>query len=301
MWNRALLSGFALSLLATLPAVAADADKSPAAPALSAEQVVARNVEARGGLEAWRAVKAITFTGTLEAGGKKNAEIPFRMDLERPRKSRVEVEFAGDRAVQVYDGSHGYKLRPFLNRREIEPFKPEEAKAAAMESELDGPLVDYVAKGTRVRLEGMDKANGRDAYRLELTLKSGDVRRVWIDAETFLEAKIDGTPRIMDGRMRSVEITFSDYRTVGGLAFPFVVESSVDGGRQGHKMKIDHVEVNPSLDDARFTKGALLAAPVTEKPGTDVAQASAAAPSQAAPPAQAMIHEHAGSSSAHRP
>jgi outer membrane lipoprotein-sorting protein len=224
-----------------------------AAPSgLSASEIVAKNIQAKGGLAAWRAVKTLSFAGTMDAGGKHNAQLPFVMDLKRPRKSRVEIAFENDKAIQVYDGERGWKLRPFLNRRDVEPFTPEELQAASQEADLDGPLVDYAAKGTSVELEGTEQVEGRDTYRLKLTEK-GKVRHLWIDAKTFLEVKIDGTPRRMDGRMRHVEVYYRDFRNVDGLMIPHVVETAVQGVRQPHKMVIETVVVNPKLDDALFT------------------------------------------------
>ena len=38
----------------------------------------------------------------------------------------------------------------------------------------------------------MEKVEGRDTYKLKLTMKNGAALHVWIDAETFPEAKIEG-------------------------------------------------------------------------------------------------------------
>src|SRR5581483_4496979 len=122
----------------------------------------------------------------------------------RPRKMRLELEFNGQTAVQVYDGANGWKLRPFLNRRQVEPFSEEELKAASRQSDLDGPLIDYATKGTQIEVEGMEKVENNDAYKLKLTLKDGQVQHVWVDARTFLETKIEGSPRRLDGRYHPV-------------------------------------------------------------------------------------------------
>lgn len=231
-------------------AIGAGAPKPPAT--LSAAQIVDKDIEARGGLQAWQAVQAMSYSGMMEAGGKQNAQLPFVLELKRPRKSRWEIEFANDKAIQVYDGTRGWKYRPFLGRKDVEPFSPDELKAASMEFELDGPLVDYAAKGTRVDLEGVEKVEGRDAYKLKLTMKGGQARHLWIDAETFLEVKIEGVPRRMDGRMRQVEIYYRDYKSVDGLMVPYLLETTVQGVKQSHKMTIESVVVNPKLDDSLF-------------------------------------------------
>jgi len=91
--------------------------------------------------------------------------------MKRPRKSRFEVDFAGKTAVQVYDGQHGWKLRPYLNRDDVEAFTADEAKSEASKADLEGPLVDYAAKGTQIALEGIEPVDGHNAYKLKLTLK----------------------------------------------------------------------------------------------------------------------------------
>lgn len=248
---------------------------------LTADEIVEKNVAARGGLQAWRAVQTVSWTGKLDAGGgslersRKLAEgkvdrtslaiaerqnpspqvqLPFVMEMKRPLKSRVEIEFAGKTAVQVYDGANGWKVRPFLNRNEVEPFTADEAKAESTKGELDGFLVDYAAKGTKVELEGVEAVEGHDAYKLKLTTKTGEVRHIWIDAQSFLDVKVEGAPRRMDGRMRTVWTYQRDFRSVQGVMVPFVLETAVEGYQGTHKMVIDKVAVNPSLDDALFTK-----------------------------------------------
>jgi hypothetical protein len=249
--KRLLILGGCLAALATPRARAADSSQ---VAGLNAAQVVERNVKARGGLEAWRAVNALKFTGEMDAGGKADAKVPFALAMKRPHKSRLEITFAGQNAIQAYDGERGWKIRPFLNRDDVEPFTPAEARSAASWAELDGPLVDYARKGTRVELSGTEQVEGKKTYKLELTSKDGNQRTLWVDAVTFLDVKISGEPRKMDGRPHEVAIFYRDYRTVDGLQVPHVLETVVKGVKGSHKMSIRAVSVNPPLEDALFAK-----------------------------------------------
>lgn len=278
-----------LCLCSSLSAVAQQS-KTAGHPSLTAAEIVEKNVAARGGLQAWRAVQTMSWAGKMDVGSGdsiersrreaesrrqrpnpiavaenkdaavkpgesgKQVQLPFVLEMKRPGKSRVEIEFAGKTAVQVYDGANGWKVRPFLNRNEVQPFTAEEAKSESTKAELDGPLVDYAAKGTKVELEGTEAVEGRDAYKLKLTTKTGNVQRVWVDAQSFLDVKVEGSPRRMDGRMRTVWVYQRDFRSVDGLMIPFNLETAVDGYRDTHKMVIEKVAVNPKLDDALFTK-----------------------------------------------
>jgi len=285
MLRRALLFVLPLSLF-TLLAMAAGAQT--ATGKLTAAQIVDKTIAAQGGLQAWRGVQSMSWTGKMDAGGGDSAarskrfaqskmaptsnmqhgpvmapdkaegaqqvQLPFVLKMKRGRKSRLEIEFAGKTAVQVYDGANGWKLRPFLNRNDVEPFTADEAKAQAQQADLDGPLVDYAAKGTKVDLDGVEKVEGRDAYKLKLTLKGGQVQHVWIDAQNFMEVKIEGTPRRMDGKFRPVAIYLREYQPVQGLMVPHVLETAVEGYRETHKMVIESVVVNPKLEDSLFSK-----------------------------------------------
>ena len=277
------------AVLAMAASMALAADTPSSRPTLSADEIVARNVQARGGLKAWRAVQSLSWSGKLGAGGnqrtplpvqvpgkgqnkltvpprpKEEAQLPFQMDMERVRKVRLEIQFNGKTAVQVYDGTNGWKLRPFLNRSDVESFTEDELKTASEQPDLDGLLIDYAAKGEKIELEGMDKVEDHDTYKLKLTLKDGRSIHAWIDARTFLETKMEGTPRRLDGKMHPVEIYYRDYRAVHGLQIPFVLETRVlplsapgkavrETPVPPEQIVIEKVEVNPKLDASRFTK-----------------------------------------------
>ena len=244
----------ACSLIPLAASAAVSSSNVTPAVKLTAAQIVERNVAARGGQKAWRAVSTLTMSGKLEAGGKKNSELPFTMQMKRPHMSRLEIRFQDQTAVQVYDGKQGWKVRPFLGRDEVESFTPTEAKAATDWEELDGPLVDYVNKGTQVALQATESVEGHKAYKLKLTMKDGDVRHLWVDAASFLELKIDGQPRKMDGKLRHVAVYYRDYKTEHGLTVPHVFETVVEGVKQPHKMHIERMTVNQPMDDALFAK-----------------------------------------------
>jgi outer membrane lipoprotein-sorting protein len=240
-------------LLLAVPLVVV-ADSTTAPVDLTAAQIVERNVAARGGLQAWRTVKTLSMSGKLDAGGKQRVQLPFLLEMERSRKTRLELQFNGQTAVQVYDGANGWKLRPFLNRRDVEPYTPDELKAASTQAELDGPLVDYVAKGTKVQLDGIQSVEGHDTFNLKLTLKTGQVQHIWVDAQTFLDVKIEGTPRRLDGKFHPVATYMRDYRSVNGLMIPYVNETAVEGVKQTEKILVEKVILNPKLEDSHFSK-----------------------------------------------
>ena len=274
------------------PAAAAKAAGGPVLPKLSAEQIAERSVTAQGGAGAWHAIQSISYTGTLDAGkirpdngmnpasrevllekpgkpakiaqapeskpanldGGTPVSLPYAMYMARPNKQRVEVKFQDETLVQVYDGKSGWKLQPYLKRGGALPFTAEEMKKAQQFQEIDGLLVDYARKGTKLALDGTETVEGRPAYRLKLTLKSGEIQDIWIDARTFLDVKVEGVPHRMDGKIRKVYIVQHDFRTVQGLKVPYELVTTVEGYPDQHKMNLEQVQLNPILGDELFTR-----------------------------------------------
>ncbi|EEA01406.1 conserved hypothetical signal peptide protein [Burkholderia sp. H160] len=253
---------------------------------ISAAQVVAKNVSARGGLDAWRAVHSLSFAGKMDVGlthpapqgtvdnppqsspkrhmlekamtGKSGVQgtviaLPYRIEMKRPRKVRFEVDFAGKTAVQVYDGTAGWYSRPYLGNATVQPFSAAELKLAGDQQDLDGLLIDAAAKGSQVAMEGVEPVDGHRAYKLKVTLKNGDVRHVWVDSSTFLDVKVDGT-RQVGTRTRTMVTTLSDFRKVDGVMIPFVMETVGEGLRQPERIVIEKATVNSDLPDSRFAK-----------------------------------------------
>ena len=271
-----ILSTVALNALAAtetkpVPAAVANTAPAPALPSLTVAQIVERNAAARGGLAAWQAVQTMSWKGKMGAGGtvyeivtpkaqlqqKQREEmlLPFTLDFKRPMKSRLELEFNGKTAVQVYDGTQGWKLRPYLGRDNWDAFTPEELQQAAMEPGIDGFLIDYAGKGARVEAAGTDSVERHAAYKLKVTRKDGQVRHVWVDGASFLDVKVDGEPRKLDGRPHAVAVYLRDYKRDQGLMIPHLQETIVQGVKGSEKITIDSVAVNPKLDDSLFIKG----------------------------------------------
>ena len=266
------------SLLALSISFAFATDAPSTAAKLTAEQVVEKNIAARGGLQGWRAVQTLSMSGKMDAGGNEQstsslrvpgavassavpkqrlaeqAQLPFRMELKRSRKSRMELDFHGQTSVQVYDGTNGWMLRLFLNRHQVEPYTADQLKVASRQADLDGPLVDYAAKGTKVEMEGIEQVAGKDNYRLKLTFKNGESQKLWVNAQTFLETKIEGSPRRLDGKMHTVEVYYRDFKPVNGLMMPYLMETVTQGVKQTEKIEMEKIAVNPKLDDSRFAK-----------------------------------------------
>jgi hypothetical protein len=253
MWRGSKLSY--LFLVVCMSGTLAGISAAAASPAgLTVDQIIEKNIAARGGLKAWRDIQTMTISGKMDAGGKNNAQLPFVMKLKRPRMSRLELQFQGKTSIQVYNGENGWKVRPFLGRLEVEAYSAAELQISADQQELDGPLIDHEVKGTRVELVGEGPVEGHNSYNLKLTMKNGDVRHLWVDAQSFLEVKIEGAPRKLNGKFHKVEIYCRDYRLSGGLTIPYLMETVVENVKPSRKITIETVLLNPKLENSAFAK-----------------------------------------------
>jgi hypothetical protein len=219
---------------------------------LSATEVVARNVAARGGPDAWRKVETMVWTGHIESAHAPAPSMPFELEQKRPNKTRLQINALGDKSVRVFDGVRGWKMRSGSGRPEAEPYTQQEWRSAEAGHGLDGPLIDYAAKGSSVTLEGVDELGGRPAYHLRVHLATGGSEEVWVDAETFLDVRCDRMAEGPGDVPRRVSMTYGDYRAVDGLQIPFLITTGGGSGTTPDKMQIEKVVLNVPLDDAAF-------------------------------------------------
>src|SRR5579859_3912859 len=226
--------------------------------AQTADEVIAKNIQARGGMDKLKSVQSIKSTAPMAMG--PGMEAPGMLVQKRGNLARLEFTIQGLTAVQAYDGKNAWQIMPFTGKKDAELMSADEAKEVEEMADVDGPLVDYKSKGHQVELLGKDKVEGTDAYKLKVSLKNGDVQTVYIDADSFLEIK-DETKRTVRGSEQVVESSIGDYKEVDGIIFPFAVESGIKGSQQKQKLTITKIELNVPADDSIFKMPAPAPAP----------------------------------------
>jgi hypothetical protein len=240
-----------IGTLVALSSVLALAGEPADSPALSAAQIVEKNVTARGGLTSWRGIQGMVWSGEIET--PDGSAVPFVLAMKRPNKTRFEIHKEGQVQLRAFDGEVGWKLRPAGNGSpKLQDYTPEEVAFEREGQGFDGPLIDYGAKGNDIRYAGVETVDGRRAYRLNVKLPSGGLLSYWLDAETFLDVKYERASRDSRGRAAVVSVYYRNYQSVNGLQFPSVLETKA--GAQGTKLRIEKFLVNPPLDDRQFSK-----------------------------------------------
>ncbi|MEI6669283.1 MAG: outer membrane lipoprotein-sorting protein [Acidobacteriota bacterium] len=233
-----LLGVVALSALVVVPVAAQSVD-----------DVLAKNADAKGGLVKIKAVKTMRATGKVTLG--PGIEAPIILEQKRPKMMRMEITVQGLTIVQAYDGTTGWMLNPMSGRKDPEPMPSEMVKSVEDQADMDGPLIDYKDKGNKVELLGKDKAEGADCFKVKVTLKSGDTRTYYIDAENFLEVKVESRTSVRGTDVEG-ETIISDWKDVAGMMMPFSIDAGQKGAPARQKITLEKIDVNPALDDARF-------------------------------------------------
>lgn len=213
------------------------------------DALVARNLAARGGAEAWQEVSSLRLTGLMDVG--RGMQVPYVLEQKRPGKMCLEFVFDDETATQCTDGDSGWKIAPFRGRTTPEPMTDDELREIAGSADPYGLLFDYASRGHEVQILGREVVEGRNAFKLKVTLPGGGVRWVYLDAETGLEIKLEAM-RKLAGHERRVETFYRDWQAEGGLLIPRRQETRAEGQSESHSLSVQTVEVNPPLDDARF-------------------------------------------------
>ena len=237
MKNKFVLSLCAVALLAA------------SASAQTADELIEKNLKARGGADKLKALQSMKITAKMKMGPM---EAPITITRERPENFRVEFTVQGMTGIQAYDGTTGWSVMPFMGKKDPEAMSADALKDFKDEADFDGPLVDYKTKGNKVEVVGKEDVQGTPAYKLHVTTKDGNESNVYLDADSYLEIKTD-TKRKIQGQEIEAETTIGDYKEVGGILFPMSIENHAKGREGAQTIVIEKIELNPaSVDVASF-------------------------------------------------
>jgi outer membrane lipoprotein-sorting protein len=217
------------------------------ASAQTADELIDKNIKAKGGLDKLKALQSMKFTGKMKMGPM---EAPFIVMKKRPENFRLEFTIQGMTGIQAYDGTTGWLVMPFMGKKDPEQMSADMLKEFKEEADFDGPLMDYKTKGNKVEFVGKEDVQGTAAYKLHVVTKEGNESTLYLDAESYLEIKSESKRKVQGQEMES-ETTLGDYKDVGGgLLFPMSIESHAKGKEGSQSITIEKVELNPTTVDA---------------------------------------------------
>jgi hypothetical protein len=226
--------------------------------AQTADELVSKNLQAKGGIEKIKAIKSIRMTGQFEASGFKAT---VGQEAKRPEMTRQTFTVQGMTQIQAYDGSTGWQISPFGGRKDPELLGEDDLRSLVEDADFDGPLVDAQAKGNKVEYMGHDQVDGDDAYKLKVTLKNGDIFYYYLDPDTYIEIQIE-KQQFIRGSVRESVTALGSYKPVNGVMYPFSIESGPKNNPDARgKVTITRIEANVSIDDSAFKMPAAAAKP----------------------------------------
>jgi len=247
-----------LSLAAVAGVVATVALLPFPASAQTVDDVIQKYYAARGGYDKIKAIQTLKITQTVaNPFVSKNKVVILK---KRPGLVRWETTPAGQTTVipRVINAEGGWDTqqgkvvpRPAIMLNEDRD----------IDADIDGPLVDWKAKGHTVTLEGTEKLGAGSAYRLKVVTKNGVTREIFLDTTTHLPLMEKGRMSLPpdprgNARFNEHVFTYSDWRDVNGVKFPFAVDEERTGGpiTQSFAVYTEKIEANVPVDDAAFAK-----------------------------------------------
>ncbi len=232
------------------------AAQAPAA-APSAADLVTGNLKARGGAEAFAALRNVSFDGKLIFPGD------FQLTYKEVRADggavRVDAALQGLALVQAYDGKTAWRINPFEGRKDAERMTDDEARSLADTGSIRGPLLSAAADGSSVTYLGREDFDGTDTYKVKVVQKDGDEFVYLLDPDSMLEVKMIETRRLR-GALQVTEYEFGDYEKVGGVYFPMSIESGPQGASQRQRTIIATGAANGDAPAGLFAQPASPAA-----------------------------------------
>lgn len=210
------------------------------------DEIIAKNIQARGGANKLAAIKTIRATYASEEDGKPVKLVELQ---KRPNKLRRNISFAGKTIIYAYDGTAAWQSDSSAKGPTAAP--ADLALELKEEADMDGSLVNYKEKGSTIELVGKEKSGAVDVYNLKISLKEGQVRNIYLDAHRFLEVKETGFFEQAGKRVDFVT-AYKDYRPVQGVLFPYVIEQTT-GDEEAQITRLQKLEINVPIADSVFT------------------------------------------------
>ncbi|MEO6798408.1 MAG: hypothetical protein ABI178_00510 [Rhodanobacter sp.] len=220
------------------------------ASAMTADELVARNLVARGGMDKIHAITTLKLSGKLRIAGQ--FELGFTSYQKAPDSTRMEGTIQGLTQIMAWDGKDAWQISPFQGRLDPERMSGDDAKGLSDDASIGGPLVNWKARGSTVAYLGTEDIDGTQAHKLKVTLKNGDIEYVYLDPDYFLTIRTVSQMTVR-GTMVKSTTDYGDYERVNGVYFPFSSTTSSGGGERGsQQLTVLKASANVPMADSLF-------------------------------------------------
>ena len=228
---------------------------APPSAAQTVDELVAKNIAARGGMDKIKAIDTLKITRTVATGIGNNVRVIIYK--KRPQLYRGEQGPAQPDATLIPRGVNADDAWDTVQGKITTRPEPAETETREIDADFDGLLVDWKQKGHTISFDGQEALPGGEAHKLKVTTKSGVVRTVYLDAKTGLERRHTGVMTLPNGRKLDIVIDFSNWKDVSGVKFAFDInEDRVDpkgaAPAQSLVTYTEKIEANVPVEDALF-------------------------------------------------
>jgi zinc protease len=227
-----------------LPAVGA---KTVKAPNVKPADVFKDYLKAIGGLEILKKVKSLYMLSGMQIQGTD-----FEMELKAmaPHLEVMTMSTSGNVVMKSkFDGTSGFTE---MNGNKT-PLSEEEIQEKKVLTCLVEQL-DYLSNPAFIAEEkGIEKVNGSDAYKINITYPSGKVKSEFYDIQSKLLVKKEET-KTENFNTTTTSQVYSNYKMVGKIYFPFdhTLTISTNGEKQVIPMKATVVKINEGVTAEDF-------------------------------------------------
>jgi outer membrane lipoprotein-sorting protein len=215
--------------------------------AQTADEIVAKYVDAIGGKEKLKAINSVRMENTLNIMGN---EAPNTTTILNGKGYRNESEFNGAKIIQVITDKGGWMVNPMAGATDPQALPDDQVKAGKSQIFVV-PLLDYSTKGAKAELLGQEKVGTVNAYKVKITDADNVPTTYYFDPTTYYLLQITRSSEMM-GQQMDVTATYSDYKkTDYGWVVPQNFEINM-GGQFSMTLKLKNVEVNKDVDPKIF-------------------------------------------------
>ncbi len=216
--------------------------------AQTADEIINKHIDVIGGKDKIGSIKSLYIESSISVMGQ---EAPAVTQIINGKGFKNEVDFGGQKIVQVYTDKDGWAVNPMMGMTTPTASSADEVKTNQVSIYVGGLLYDYAAKGNKVELLDKEEVNGVSAYKIKATTKDNAETIYYIDPSTYYIIK-EVQNVSANGQMSEVVSVYSNYKkTDYGYTIPYSQELTLP---QGFTINIttNKVEVNKEIDPKIF-------------------------------------------------
>ena len=215
-----------------------------AAQAQTADEIIAKNIEAMGGAAKISALNTVKMSGNMSAQGM---DIPLTITKSHLKGMRLDIEIMGTSNYQIITPEKAFMFFPIQQMTEPKEMDAETVKTMQSQLDVQGALYNYKAKGETIEYAGTEKVEGADTYKLKIAYKSGKNSTYFIDTKTNRLIKTISKAKGPDGQEIDIETSYSDYKqNADGYWFAYGTTTP-----QG-PVTFDKIDTNVKVDENIF-------------------------------------------------